>query len=844
MFSKSLIATVTVIVSSTLCRGGELTFEKDVRPIFRAHCFDCHGAGEELEGGLDLRLVRSMESGGESGPAIEKGNAAESLLVHRIKSGEMPPGEHRVPEGQIETIERWIAAGAKTSRAESASIGPGLGISVEERSYWAFQPIRRPSLPELNDANQARTPIDHFLVARMEPIGLKFAADAEKVTLIRRAYLDLIGLPPTPKQVDAFVSDDNDNAWNRVVDELLDSPRYGERWGRHWLDVAGYADSEGASNRDEVRAWSYKYRDWVIRAFNQDMPYDEFITWQLAGDELAERPFKNMSSRQIDMLTATGLLRMAADGTSSMNDEETRNQVVTDTIKIVSSSLLGLSVGCAQCHDHRYDPISQVDYYRLRAILEPALNYKSWVPPAERRVSLFSDEDIATSNAIEKEAAVLVEQRTKQQSEFMELALLEELSKFNEALRKRLEGAYRTEGAKRTAEQNELLDTYPSIGKLHPGVLYQYNQGNENKLKELDSQIAKIRSRKPTEEFLRVVTEPAGNSAPITSLFFRGDYRQRKQEVSPGGLTVAAPEESPFLIAENDPELQSTGRRLAYARWLTSGRHPLVARVFVNRVWLHHFGQTFVSTPDEFGKLGALPTHPELLDWLADEFMAKGWSVKHLHRLILSSTVYRQKSTASALSLTVDGSNQLYSHFPVHRLEAEAIRDSILFVSGRLDDTSFGSAVGIEADDTGQIISKGDRQRRSVYLQVRRTQPVALLKSFDAPTMEINCGKRESSTVATQSLMLMNSEFVLKFSKAFAERLLPLIKEDAGVALAHGWRLAYGRKPASEELEASQKYYSEQSELLKSRKVESANMQALTNYCQALLTSNEFLYVE
>jgi len=480
----------------------------------------------------------------------------------------------------------------------------------------------------------------------------------------------------------------------------------------------------------------------------------------------------------------------------------------------------------------------------LRAILEPALNYKSWVPPAGRRVSLFTDDDIARSNAIESEVAAVVEQRTKQQSEYMELALQEELSKFDEALRKQLEGVYRTDGAKRTAEQNKLLDTYPSIGKLHPGVLYQYNQGNANKLKELDSQIAKIRSRKPTEEFLRVATEPAGNSAPITSLFYRGDYRQPKQKVAPGGLTVAASEESPFLIAENDPKLQSTGRRLAYARWLTSGRHPLVARVFVNRVWLHHFGQTFLSTPDEFGKLGALPTHPELLDWLADEFMAKGWSVKHLHRLILASTVFRQKSTASDRSLAVDRSNQLYSHFPVHRLEAEAIRDSILFVSGRLDETSFGRAVGVEADDTGQIISKGDRQRRSIYLQVRRTQPVALLKSFDAPTMEVNCGKRDSSTVATQSLMLMNGDFVLKFSKAFAERLLPLIKDDAVDALAHGWRLAYGRKPASEELAVAQKYYSEQSELLKARKVGSAEMQALTNYCQALLTSNEFLYVE
>ena len=843
MFAKFLAA-ASVTVSVSTCQANVLTFEKDIRPIFRAHCFDCHGAAEEVEGGLDLRLVRSMTKGGESGPAIEVGNAVASLLVDRMKLGEMPPGEHRVPDDQIAMIERWIAAGAKTSRPEPTKIGPGIGISIEERSYWAFQPICRPSLPEVQNADRARTPIDVFVLARMQPVGLNFAEDADKTTLIRRAYLDLIGLPPTPEQVDAFVDDDSDEAWNNVVSALLESPHYGERWGRHWLDVAGYADSEGASNRDEVRSWSYKYRDWVIRSFNQDMPFDQFITWQLAGDELAEHPFKNMSPRQIDMLTATGFLRMAADGTASKNDEETRNQVLTDTIKIVSSSLLGLSVGCAQCHDHRYDPISQTDYYRMRAVFEPALNYKKWIPPAGRRVSLFTDDDIATSNRIESEAAELVERRNEQQAKYMEFALQAELSKFDETLQERLEAAYRTPRDKRTAEHKELLETHPSVGKLHPGVLYQYNQANADKLKALDSEIAKVRGRKPAEEFLRALTEPAATNPPPTSLFHRGDYRQPKHTVPPGGLTVAAPEESPFEIAENDPDLESTGRRLAYARWLTSGRHPLVARVLVNRVWLHHFGQTFVSTPDEFGKLGALPTHSELLDWLADEFMAKGWSLKHLHRMILSSTVYRQQSTASDRSLKVDSSNQLYSHYPVHRLEAEAIRDSILFVSGRLDETRFGSPVAIEADEAGQIISKGDRQRRSVYLQVRRTRPVALLKSFDAPTMEINCGKRESSTVATQSLMLMNSDFVLNHSKAFAERLLPQVKQDVGAALTQAWRLAYGRKPAMDELTAAKTFYSEQCELLMSRKVDSFESQALTNYCQALLTSNEFLYIE
>ena len=836
-----LVACVLLLLPTS--GAGELTFEKDIRPIFRAHCFDCHGASEKLEGNLDLRLVRYIVRGGDTGPAIEPGNAATSYLLQRVKAGEMPPGEHRVPDEQIKTLQSWIAAGAKTARPEPGAIGPGLGVTAEEREYWAFQPIRRPAVPPVAASERVRSPIDAFLLARMEPVGLTLARDAEKVTLIRRAYLDLIGLPPTPEQVAKFLADDSQHAWEAVINELLDSPHYGERWGRHWLDVAGYADSEG-SDRDESRPWAYKYRDWVIRAFNRDMPFDEFITWQLAGDELTERPLKNMSPSQIEKLTATGFLRMAADGTRSKNDEESRNQVMADTIKIVSSSLLGLSVGCAQCHDHRYDPISQVDYYRLRAVFEPAINYKQWLQPAGRRISLMTDEDIAQASAIEEQARVKEAERAKKQSEYMEAALQAELAKFPEPTRQPLEAAYRAAGDQRTDEQKALLEKHPSIGKLHPGVLYQYNQKDADKLKEFDKEIAQIRARKPDEEFVRALTEPSDTATPSTQLFYRGDYRQPQFEVKPGGLTVAAPAESPLAIADNDVAFPTSGRRLAYARWLTSGRHPLLARVLVNRFWLHHFGKTFVATPDEFGKLGSLPTHLELLDWLADEFMAKGWSLKHLHRLIMTSSVYRQQSSRSALAREVDGANDMYSHFPVRRLEAEVIRDAVLAVSGRLDPAQFGPAVAVSADDAGQIIVPGERQRRSVYLQVRRTQPIALLKSFDAPVMEVNCGKRESSTVATQSLMLMNSDFILDSSEALAERLSSDPSKTIAERLAQGWHLAYGRMPSPDDLAMTETFFREQRELLEARQHESPGKQAMTNFAQALLSSNEFLYVE
>ena len=784
MRSFAFVAAVSLLATSA--SAADLTFEKDIRPIFRAHCFDCHGAEAELKGKLDLRLVRTMVKGGESGAAIVQGKPANSFLLERIKSGEMPPGSHRVPDHQIALVEKWIGQGAKTARPEPASIGPGLGITPEERSYWAFQPIRRPSVPNVKAATRVRTPVDAFLLARMEEQNLSFADDAEKLTLVRRAYMDLIGLPPTPEQIKKFMDDTSETAWDTLIDELLQSKHYGERWGRHWLDVAGYADSEG-HNRDDMRPWAYKYRDWVIRAINADMPFDQFITWQLAGDELVKPPYKNMSVENIDKLTATGFLRMASDGTGQINNEEIRNQVVTDTVKIVSSSLLGLSVGCAQCHDHRYDPISQVDYYRLRAVLEPALDYKSWKNPSQRRISLYTDEDIAKAGEIEKEAQAKGKQRNAKQAEYMETALKAELEKKEESLRKPLEDAYRTPGNKRTDEQKALLKLHPNIGNLSPGVLYQYNKGHADKLKAMDKEIAAIRAKKPKEEFLRVVFE--GGKVPVTKLFYRGDYRQPKQDVMPGGLTVAAPADSPFSIDGNSKDLPSTGRRLAYAKWLTNEKHPLVARVLVNRFWLNHFGQTFVSTPGEFGKLGTPPTHPVLLDWLADEFMAKGWSLKEFHRLVMKSTVYRQKSLRTADADAIDGGNNLYSHFPVQRLEAEVIRDSILALAGKLTLDQFGPPTAVSKDDTGQIIINGDMQRRSVYLTSRRTEPVALLKSFDAPVMDVNCAIRQSSTVATQSLMLMNSDFILKAATAFAGQLNASAAGKVDAKLVEGLKL-------------------------------------------------------
>ncbi|MHC4878569.1 MAG: PSD1 and planctomycete cytochrome C domain-containing protein [Planctomycetota bacterium] len=734
----------------------ERTFEKDVWPVFRAHCFDCHGASQELEGGLDLRLVRFMQKGGDSGPAIVAGQPADSLLLERITSGEMPPGEARVPASEVAAIREWIAQGARTARPEPESLAPGVGITPEERAFWSFQPVSRPNSPAVDSfpvEARVRTVLDALQASTFND-GESFEPDADRRTLIKRAFLHLIGLPPTPEEMQRWLGAPSPGWYDQLLNELLDSPHYGERWARHWLDIAGYADSEGYTVADAERPWAWKYRDWVIRSMNQDKPFDQFVTEQLSGDELAGPRDGDLTAEQIELLTATGFLRMAADGTGSgANNADGQNQVMADTLKIVGTSLLGLSLQCAQCHDHRYDPIPQADYYALRAVFEPALDWKAWKVPNARRVSLYTKADREKAAEIEAEAQVIAKEKSARQAEFMQQALEKELMKFDEPLRTHLRDAYETPGNKRSEEQKQLLAKHPSVN-ITPGVLYQYLPKAAEELKTFDQRISEVRARKPVEEFLRALVEPAEH-APETKLFFRGDHQQPKQTVLPASLTVTSPVNQRKTFAANDDNRATTGRRLNFARWLTSGEHPLVARVIVNRVWLHHFGKGIVETPSDFGRLGVRPSDAAMLDLLADELVRNGWSLKQLHRLILSSTIWRQ----------VRGNDH-----GLVRLEAEALRDRMLAASGELDRTLFGAPLKIKADDTGQIIVDGSQTRRSLYVKARRSQPVAMMQAFDAPVMQTNCEARVNSTVATQSLMLLNGEFILSQAARLAER--------------------------------------------------------------------------
>jgi mono/diheme cytochrome c family protein len=837
-----------------------LTYEQHIRPILKANCFDCHGEGDKLRAGLDLRLRRFIVEGGDSGPALVPDHRRESLLFERVRKHEMPPGKKKLSPEAIALIGRWIDGGARTANPEPKRLGKGPVITSQERAFWAFQPIRRPAVPRPSHFGLVRTPIDAFILARLEADRRTFAPEAGKEALIRRATLDLTGLPPTLEEVAAFRADSSPDAFDRLVDRLLASPHYGERWGRHWLDVAGYADSEGYTSADPVRPNAYKYRDYVICSFNADKPFDQFIQEQLAGDEMVRPPYQNLRPENIDKLVATGFLRMAPDGTASGGVDQAlaRNQVVAEMLKIVSTSLLGLTVGCAQCHNHRYDPIPQIDYYRLRAVFEPALDVAHWRPPAARRISLYTAADLRRAAQVEADASRIDAERLRKTQEYIERTFERELHKLPEKLRDPIRRARRTPPAQRSAAQKQLLKENPSVN-VSAGSLYLYDAQAAADLKKIADRAAAFRSTKPVEEFVRALTEVPGQ-VPPTYLFYRGDHTQPKQAVAPGELTVLA-SSSDCRIPVRDPKLPTTGRRLAYARWLTSGRHPLTARVLVNRVWLHHFGRGIVGTPGDFGFLGERPTHPELLDWLADDFMASGWRLKRLHKRIMTSTVYRQSALRQD---TADPDNRLLGRTALRRLDAEALRDSILAVAGRLNDKMLGRPLPVMEDEVGQIVIgienkngenrpgpviplHGEEFRRSVYVQVRRSRPLAVLDTFDAPAMDPNCAARASSTVAPQALMLMNSEFIVTEAGHFAERVRRKIGNDPRTQVTHAWRLAFGAEPTAEDIKDAVAFLAEQTASFRARPMadgKDAPGLALASYCQVLLSSNRFLYLE
>ncbi len=879
-FSRSHPLPALAMALAVFCApasAAELSFEKDVRPILKAQCFHCHGEDGETKGGLDTRLARFLFKGGKSGPAVVAGDPAASHLIELIKSGEMPEGTGKLTTAQIETIERWVAAGAKTLRPEPETLGPEHAFTDEERAWWAFQPVRKPEVPQIRSSKfEIRNPVDAFVVGKLEEKGLAQSPEAEPRTLLRRLSFDLTGLPPTDGDMASF---------EQTLERLLNSPHYGERWARHWLDVAGYADSDGYTEKDPERPHAWKYRDYVINAFNSDKPFDAFIREQLAGDEIAlkegltaDAPTAEARARHTELLRATGFLRMVPDGTGVENTVTSRNDCVADTLKIVSTALYGMTIGCAQCHDHRYDPITHDDYHRLRAIFEPALNPADWKTPAGRLVALETREQRAEAARIEAEAKKLDAARLAKQEEFISEVLDKELAKAAPELREELRAAYRTVAAQRTPEQVALLKKHPRVNQLSPGSLYLYDSTyktkHANTLKEMAAEAAEVRARKPQVEVVQALTEPLNATLPVTYLFHRGNPEQPKHPVKPGDLTVLAGKRA-VDVPEKAAGLPTSGRRLAYAESVTDGKHPLLARVIVNRVWMQHFGRGLVASVADFGALGEKPSHPELLDWLAAEFVENGWSLKHLHRLILSSHTWRQSSLRDAEKERIDPDNVWLARASVRRLEAETLRDALLAVSGQLNLKQGGAAVPVSYDEAGQVIVavdttdsagrqtgkvvalNGEEFRRSVFIQARRSRPLEMFAAFDAPAMtDANCESRPVTTVSPQSLLLMNNAYMREYAQFFAQRL-ELETADLEARVERAFQLCYGRAPSMAEVAGALDFVRAQTAHYEAHPVKFERVLGpapeknappetlgLAALCHALMSANEFLYLD
>jgi mono/diheme cytochrome c family protein len=834
-------------------------FERDLLPLFQARCVRCHGT-EQQKARLDLRTKAALLKGGESGPAVTPGSAERSELWIKIAADKMPPGKDKLTEAEKQQLRAWIDGGAKGDGTAISSSDPAQDRQVTDadRQFWAFRKPVRPLPPCVGEQERVRNPIDAFVLAALGKKGLTLSPEADRLTLVRRLYFDVIGLAPSPRDVDDFINDFAPDAYERLVDRLLASPHYGERWGRHWLDLAGYADSEGILDADYVRTAAWRYRDYVIAAFNKDKPYDRFLKEQLAGDELVDywtvcRTQKELSPEVIEALIATGYLRCASD-TSRPDFVKIKNapgyyyQTLDDTVKIVSSSLLGLTVQCARCHSHKYDPIPQTDYYRLQAVFMSAYRPGQWVPQGQRRLLEATESQEAEAKEynghIDAAVARLRNQIDDLRRQFSERLFADRLAKLPEPIREDVRVAVTTELAKRNEIQKYLAEKFQKQLRPDPAALAQALAATYPNYKareaEINAEVKAEEAKRRTFPEIRALYDLAGEVP--TPVLRRGDYLNPGVEVQPGALAALDTTQA-FAWTPPGKDAPTSGRRLAFAEWLTQPDHPLTARVLVNNVWLHHFGEGIVATSDNFGHTGSPPSHPELLDWLATEFVARGWSVKAMHRLILTSSTYRQSSALRTLGRQIDPDNRLLWRQRLRRLEAEALRDTILQVTGSLNPMMFGPPVPMQRQPDGEVTTSADAagSRRSVYLQVRRSQPLTLLQVFDQPVLETNCTRRAVSTVSSQALTLLNSEFLVRQADLFAARVLQENPDDpAGAAL----RLAFGRPATAQERATFAAFLAAQTERHAHALPAQARQRALADLCQVLLSANEFAYVD
>ena len=843
----------------------KISFEEQVLPLFKAHCVQCH-AGAEPKKGLRLTTRREILSGGRSGPAIRIAAAESSLLWEKLVSNEMPKDGPPLTADEKGIIRAWINEGATGADSQDDDVAELVDKSSGvTRNHWSFQPAVRPPPPVVKARGLVRNAIDTFVLSALESKGLNLSGEASREVLLRRVSFDLIGLPPSPEEVRQFLGDRDERAYERLINRLLASPHYGERWGRHWLDLAGYADSAGVLAEDRPLPSAFRYRDYVIHAFNSDKPYDRFLQEQLAGDELSDywtayEKLDRLPDEVIEAVTATGYLRCAADSsrpdfaTIKNADAQYYYPTINDTLQIVASSTLGLTLQCARCHSHKFDPIPQVEYYRMQGIFTAAFRPKQWIPQGERRVLVASASQMKMADEhngkLDAEIAKSKQELADLRAQYKLKLFEDRLVGLPESIRVDVKQSIGKAAEGRTVVEKYLAEKFQpllqpddtTLDKLLPESYADYGPASER----LKAAIAAQDRRRMHFDELRALYDLPGSVT--TPLLRRGDPLTPGPPVPPGVLSsVAAP--VAFQWKPPAADAKTSGRRLAFARWLTQPDHPLTARVMVNRIWLHHFGEGIVATPEDFGALGTPPSHPQLLDWLAREFVESGWSIKHLHRLILMSASYRQSSAFDealhAKASQVDPDNRWLWRQRLRRVDAEPLRDSMLTAAGLLDRQFFGSSVPVSRRPDGEVtVADGQNdRRRSIYLQFMRSNPLTMLHAHDQPVIEINCTRRNRSTVSTQALTLLNSDATVGYAEALAVRVL---REAPDAPVGFAIRVALARDASAEELAIFTDLAAKQEAryAAKGKAPDAARRGALVDVCHMLLASNEFVYID
>ena len=852
--------------------------------LLQENCVSCHGEMQMSD--LDLRQRETILKGGTRGPALIPGKANESLLYQaaaHIGELKMPPKQAGLSAKDLDILRDWINSGARW--VETAAASPRR----TEPSWWSFRKPQRPPVPEVRDKAWVRNPIDAFILRKLEENNLTPDPAADKRTLLRRIYFDLIGLPPTPEELKRFLEDSSAEAYENVVDHLLASPHYGERWGKHWLDVVRYADT-GGYQTDLYYKDAWLYRDYVIASFNKDKPYDRFVQEQIAGDELwpdnldlhgsyyiPEKEMEHIEARiGTELYTISPIYHE-----SGLDVENYFDMQWTDWVDITGSAFMGLTLGCARCHDHKFDAISQRDYFALRTIFAGSDRVEI---PLVHRMDLFDQWQSYPRH-------IRVQQLRAEAEKISNQAQRRIVDAMKGDLPKEAKDAYDIPEAQRTPEQQKLAAKFQeAINKIkEEEIVAKMIPAEKEKYEELIKEIGKayLQTLKPMP-----TATVLGHTEVIPEVYIlvRGDYRNKGQKIKPAFPAALRGENE--VINESSLRPFIPQRRKALALWLTKPDHPLTARVLVNRLWQGHFGRGIVTTPNDFGRQGQPPTHPELLDWLATDFVDRGWSIKQMHRLMVLSSTYRMSSSANETNLKIDPQNHYFWRMSAHRLEAEEIWDSVLAVAGTLNlkaeplkyfrplkqiNPALLNELGgppvfpplsLDEREGGDLLEKSqwpdsvdpsEHTRRGVYVYVKRSFSFPLFKTFDAPDSSLSCERRQNTTVAPQSLALMNNEFIHQQAQAFAVRLLRENGDHPSACIEKAWLLALSRLPTEEEKRKDLEFLlALEQEWLKDGKKEKdvnwlpeqlrtispARAEALAKLCLTIFNLNEFLYVD